>query len=91
MKTKHYTRQDLDDMSDGKKLEEFVRKEFCRDFSEKLIAAMNEKGLNGTQLATKTRISTRTISAYCHGHSSPSTYNLYKLAIVLEKPILYFF
>ena len=91
MKTKHYTKQDLDDMSDGKKLEEFVRKEFCRDFSEKLIAAMNEKGLNGVQLATKTRISTQSISAYCHGRRTPSTYNLYKLAIVLEKPILYFF
>ena len=91
MKTKHYTKQDLDDMSDGKKLEEFARKEFCRDFSEKLNAAMSERGLNGKQLATKTRISAGSISAYCHGRRTPSTYNLYKLAIALEKPILYFF
>lgn len=56
---------------------------YRRDFGYRLYALMNNKGISQKTLSELTGISARMLSNYIHGVSSPSHYNVVKLARVL--------
>lgn len=57
----------------------------------KLNQAMYERGYTQADLSYASGLSKATISRYCSGEIIPSTYNLYILSDVLNKPISFFF
>lgn len=63
---------------------------FREEFSEKLEAMMNSKGLNQSELADFSGVSTSSISAYMLCKRTPSFYNVYRIAKILRCPIDYF-
>lgn len=56
---------------------------YRRDFGYRLYTIMNNKGISQKTLSELTGISARMLSNYIHGVSSPSHYNVVKLARVL--------
>lgn len=75
----------------GSDLERWCRNEFRKMFGRRLQDALNEKNMSQTDFAKKTRMSLSTINHYIMGNAMPSAYSVYKFAIVLKKPIEYFY
>lgn len=79
------------DYDGGNDKDRFARKEFNKTVLQNLNDAVAEKGISQSDLAYASRISKQTVSRYCNGSSCPTTYNLYKISVVLDKEIAYFF
>ena len=75
----------------GQDLESWCRNEFRKMFGRRLQDALNERNMSQTDLAKKTRMSLSTINHYVMGNAMPSAYSVHKFAIVLKKPIEYFY
>lgn len=76
---------------EGEDLEEKCKEEFQKFLGERIRRAMAEKGMDAKELSVKSRINKYTLYRYISGNGMPSVYNMYKISIVLDKPIEYFF
>lgn len=75
----------------GEDLEERCKEEFQKFLGKRIKRAMAEKEMDVKELSVKSRINKYTLYRYISGNGMPSMYNIYKIAIVLDKKIDYFF
>lgn len=75
----------------GEELEKKCKKCFSDFIVRRIKKAMDEKNMSAEDLAVKARINKVTLSRYLSGNGMPTVYNMYKIAIVLDKTIDYFF
>lgn len=61
-----------------------TEEQWRNEFSKRLCTKMSSSGMAQWQLARLTGISEMTISKYMNGRSTPSAYNIRKLAIALN-------
>lgn len=75
----------------GREMEKWARDQFRKTFGRRLQDALYMRRMTQTDLAKKTRIPLQSINHYVLGNAMPSAYAVYKMAIVLEKPVGYFY
>ena len=67
--------------------DEMTEDEFKKEFSRRLKHVMYMKGVTQEVLAERTGLSQPAISAYLSGRSTPTVYNLDKIARALKCPV----